>query len=49
MTQLSIVVRTVRDQLKFYHVRHEEVASLAAAGYTNLTVKSAWHQIVGLV
>ncbi|WP_261933987.1 pyruvate oxidase [Staphylococcus aureus] len=30
---------TVRDQFKFYHVRHEEVASLAAAGYTKLTGK----------
>ncbi|HCV3898627.1 TPA: pyruvate oxidase [Staphylococcus aureus] len=32
-------LRTVRDQFKFYHVRHEEVASLAAAGYTKLTGK----------
>ena len=24
-------LRTVRDSFKFYHVRHEEVASLAAA------------------
>ncbi|HDG9480257.1 TPA: pyruvate oxidase [Staphylococcus aureus] len=32
-------LRTVRDQFKFYHVSHEEVASLAAAGYTKLTGK----------
>ncbi|MFI0704069.1 pyruvate oxidase [Staphylococcus aureus] len=32
-------LRTARDQFKFYHVRHEEVASLAAAGYTKLTGK----------
>ncbi len=32
-------LRTVRNQFKFYHVRHEEVASLAAAGYTKLTGK----------
>ncbi|HDA5153815.1 TPA: pyruvate oxidase [Staphylococcus aureus] len=32
-------LRTVRDQFKFYHVRHEEVASLAVAGYTKLTGK----------
>ncbi|HCY6784678.1 TPA: pyruvate oxidase [Staphylococcus aureus] len=32
-------LRTVRDQFKFHHVRHEEVASLAAAGYTKLTGK----------
>ncbi|HHE7759563.1 TPA: pyruvate oxidase [Staphylococcus aureus] len=32
-------LRTVRDQFKLYHVRHEEVASLAAAGYTKLTGK----------
>ncbi|HHO5198116.1 TPA: pyruvate oxidase [Staphylococcus aureus] len=32
-------LRTVRDQFEFYHVRHEEVASLAAAGYTKLTGK----------
>ncbi|CDR61481.1 pyruvate oxidase [Staphylococcus schweitzeri] len=32
-------LRTIRDQFKFYHVRHEEVASLAAAGYTKLTGK----------
>ncbi len=29
----------MRDQFKFYRVRHEEVASLAAAGYTKLTGK----------
>lgn len=32
-------LRTVRDQFKFYHVRHEEVASLAAASYTKMTGK----------
>ncbi len=31
-------LRTVRDQFKFYHVRHEEVASLANR-YTKLTGK----------
>ena len=31
-------LRTVRDAFKFYHVRHEEVASLAAA-YTKMTGK----------
>ena len=32
-------LRTVRDAFKFYHVRHEEVASLAAASYTKMTGK----------
>ena len=32
-------LRTVRDTFKFYHVRHEEVASLSAAAYTKLTGK----------
>ena len=33
-------LRTVRDQFKFYHVRHEEVvASLAAGSYTKMTGK----------
>ena len=32
-------LRTVREDLKFYHVRHEEVASLTAASYTKLTGK----------
>ena len=32
-------LRTVRDSFKFYHVRHEEVASLAAASYTKMTGK----------
>ena len=32
-------LRTVRDQFKFYHVRHEEVASLAAGSYTKITGK----------
>ncbi len=36
---VAMSLRTVRDQFKFYHVRHEEVASLAAAGYTKLTGK----------
>ena len=31
-------LRTVRDSFKFYHVRHEEVASLAAS-YTKMTGK----------
>ncbi len=32
-------LRTVRDSFKFYHVRHEEVASLAAGSYTRITGK----------
>ena len=32
-------LRTVREQLTFYHVRHEEVASLAASSYTKMTGK----------
>ena len=32
-------LRTVSEQIKFYHVRHEEVGSLAAAAYTKLTGK----------
>lgn len=32
-------LRTVSDDITFYHVRHEEVASLAAASYTKLTGK----------
>ena len=32
-------LRTERDNIEFVHVRHEEVASLAAAGYTKLTGK----------
>ena len=32
-------LRTVRDSFDFVHVRHEEVASLAAASYTKLTGK----------
>ncbi len=31
-------LRTVRDQFKFYHVRHEEVAA-PRSGYTKLTGK----------
>ncbi len=44
-------LRTVRDQFKFYHVRHEEVASLAAAGYTKLTGKigMTWVRSYGLI
>ena len=32
-------LRTVRENIEFVHVRHEEVASLAAASYTKLTGK----------
>lgn len=32
-------LRTVSEQIKFYHVRHEEVGSLAASAYTKLTGK----------
>ena len=42
-------LRTVRDSFKFYHVRHEEVASLAAASYTKMTGKIGVALSIGMV
>lgn len=32
-------LRTVRDQFKFCHIRHEKIVSLTVAGYTKLIGK----------
>ncbi|MCE4956592.1 pyruvate oxidase [Macrococcoides caseolyticum] len=40
-------LKTVEDEIKFYNVRHEEVASLAATNYTKLTGKIAVSIAIG--
>lgn len=40
-------LKGAEDEIKFYNVRHEEVASLAAASYTKLTGKIAVSVAIG--
>lgn len=40
-------LKSAKDKIKFYQVRHEEVASLAARSYAKLTGKIVFDEMLG--